>query len=115
MRPLASSDARRRSRRIHGGRMEVLHGQCRLPKAEDGWGGRCGRLVGGLLALPKNCCFHANFGGKTNRPDRRPVGRSPEGVSLNLGWVGGMEKPGGAVAMEAGDFHRFGAGLKGRH
>ena len=29
----------------------MANAECRMP--EDGWGGRCGRLEGGLLALPK--------------------------------------------------------------
>ena len=92
----------------------MANAECRMPE-DDEWGGRCGRLEGGSLALPKNYCFHADFVGGTNRPDRRPIGRSLEGVSSNLGRVGGKDEPGGAVAMEAGDFRRFGAGLKGTH
>jgi len=67
----------------------MANAECRMP--EDGWGGRCGRLEGGLFALPKNYSCHADFVGGTNRPDRRPVGRSLEGVSSILGRVGGMD------------------------
>ena len=67
----------------------MANAECMMP--EDGWGGRCGRLEGGSLALQKNYCFHADFVGRTNQPDRRPVGRSLDGVSSNLGRVGGMD------------------------
>ena len=47
MRPLAPSAARGRSRRIPRGgrRFGMANAECRRP--EGGWGGRCGRLVGG--------------------------------------------------------------------
>ena len=33
----------------------MANAECSRP--EDGWGGRCGRLVGGSLALPKIAVF----------------------------------------------------------
>ena len=89
MRPLAPSVARGRSRRIHRGGTEVRHGQCRVPKARRYVERALWSIGGGVLALPKKIENHADLSGGTNRPDRKPAGRSPDGVSFNLGPVGG--------------------------
>ena len=91
MRPLAPSAARGESRRIHRGGTEVRHGQCRVPKARR-WVGRARWSIGGGgTRPPEKIENHADFSGGTNRPAWRPVGRSPDGVSFNLGPVGGEE------------------------
>ena len=91
----------------------MANAECSRP--EDGWDGRCGRLVRGSLALPKIVVFTPILAAEPINRIGDPSGKVLKGVSVNLGRVGGEEYPGGAVAMEAGDFRRFGADLKGGH
>ena len=91
MRPLAPSAARGRSRRIPREGTEVRHGQCRAPKVRRWVGRALWSIGGGYSPSQKKIENHADLSGGTNRPDRRPVGRSPDRVSFDLGPVGGEE------------------------